>query len=227
MLNQMAFKKLQIDSSDPAALFRVFCRGHSMSPTIRRSDLLCVSPYNSDRVRPGDIVVFKSSGQVMATAHRALSVTAFGVRTMGDNNDSPDLDYVNPSEIIGKVVWVQRRSKLRRVRGGRLGLMIGRLMRLRRLLDRRLSRIGHPIYEWLVRHKIFIRWAFCSIRTKVICFTTDGAQELQLLWGNRLIGWFAPESGTWLIKRPFRLFVDESSLPVSNPCSAKAALRFP
>jgi hypothetical protein len=227
MLNQTTFKKSQIDGSAPAALFRVFCRGHSMSPTIRRSDLLYVSPYGSDRVRPGDIVVFKSSGQAMATVHRALSVTAFGVRTVGDNNDSPDPDHLNPSDIVGRVVWSQRRSKLRRVRGGRLGSIIGRLMRLRRLLDRRLSRMGHPIYEWLVRHRIFRRWAFCSIRTRVVCFTTDGAQELQLLWGNRLIGWFAPESGTWVIHRPFRLFVDESSLPVSNPDSAKAAPRLP
>jgi hypothetical protein len=187
-----------------------------MSPTIRRSDLLYVSSYDGAKVRPGDVAVFKSTGLPLPTVHRVLSQDDLGIITRGDNNDSSDPDHLSPSDVIGRVVYLQRGSKLKRVRGGLPGSVIGRVMRLRRLLDYRLSRIGHPAYEWLAQHKIFQRWPSCSIRTKVVCFTRDEAQELQLLWGTRIIGWFAPELGTWVIKRPFRLFIDQSLLPVAN-----------
>jgi signal peptidase I len=194
----------------------MFCRGFSMTPTIRRSDVLRISSYDGKRVRPGDVVVFKSTGQTVLTVHRVLSRDATGIKTAGDNNDEVDPEYLKPGDIIGRVDYLQRGFKLKRVHRGWSGSLIGRVMRLRRLLDYRLSRIGRPAYEWLIRHKVFIKWPFGSIRIKVVSFTRNGAQELQLLWGTRVIGWFAPEFGTWRIKRPFRLFIDESSLPFAR-----------
>jgi len=185
-----------------------------MSPTIRRSDTLYVLPYNETKVQIGDVVIFKFVGQPVPTVHRVLRLDGFGITTMGDNNDSADPHFLNSSDIIGKVVYLGRRSKLKPVHGGWPGSLVGRLMRLRRLLDCHVSRIGHPLYEFLVRHKIFVRWPFCSMRTKVVSFTRNGTNDLQLLWRGRVIGWFVPEVGTWTIKRPFRLFVDQSTLPV-------------
>ena len=185
-----------------------------MSPTIRRSDTLYVLPYNETKVHIGDVVVFKSIGQPILTVHRVLRLDGFDITTMGDNNDSADPHFLNSSDIIGKVVYLERRSKLKPVHGGWSGSLVGRLMRLRRLLDYHVSRIGHPLYEFLVQHKIFVRWPFCSMRTKVVSFTRTGTDGLQLLWRGRIIGWFVPEAGTWTIRRPFRLFVDQSTLPV-------------
>lgn len=193
-----------------------------MTPTIGRSDFLYVSSCDGRKVRPGDVVVFKSAGQSLPTVHRVLSQDAFGIKTVGDNNDRVDPECLDPGDIIGRVDYLRRGPKLKRVRGGRLGSLMGRVMRLRRLLDCGLSRIGHPTYEWLIRYKIFQRWPFGPIRTKVVCFTRCDAQELRLLWGTRLVGWFAPESGTWVIKRPYRLFIDQSSLPVRIPIARKS-----
>ncbi len=216
MRKQLVFKKLQTDDSELTGLPRILCRGLSMSPTIRRSDVLYISSYRSREVQPGDVVVFKIAGHPLPTVHRVLSQDDFGIITVGDNNDKADPDYLNPSDIIGKVLYLQRGTKLKRVRGGWSGSFVGRVMRLRRSLDYRLSRIGHPAYEWLIRNKVFQRWPFGSIRTRVVCFMTNESQELQLLWRGRIIGWFAPELGTWVIKRPFRLFIDQSLLPAPD-----------
>jgi len=188
-----------------------------MSPTIRRSDILHVLPCNGAKINVGDVVVFKSAGRPLPTVHRALSQVDFGIITMGDNNDRADPDCLNPSDIIGRVVYLQRGSKLKRVRGGWSGSLIGRVMRVRRLLDHRISRIAFPLYDLLARYRIFIRWPFCSMRTKVVSFARNGADDLQLLWRGRVIGWFVPELGAWMIKRPFRLFIDQSLLPVASP----------
>ena len=216
MIKKLLFKKPQIDDQEFGRLSGMFCRGFSMKPTIKRSEVLHVQPYGARKVRPGDVVVFKPAGQPRPTVHRVLSQDAFGIRTMGDNNDKVDADYLNSNDVIGRVVYLERGSRLKRVRGGWSGSFIGRVMRLRRLLDCRISRIGQPIYEWLIRHNIFKKWLFCSIRTKVVCFTRDEAQELQLLWRGRVIGWFAPDVDNWVIRRPFRLFIDQSLLPVPD-----------
>jgi len=187
-----------------------------MSPTIKRSDVLYVSSYRGHKVRPGDVVVFKSAGQPQPVVHRVLSHDDFGIRTIGDNNDKVDADYLNPSGVIGKVVFLQRGSRLKRVHGGLLGSLVGRVIRIRHLLDYRLSRIAHPAYEWLIRYRIPIRWRVCSIRAKVVCYSGNATENMQLHWRGRIIGWFIPETGTWVIKRPFRLFVDTSVLPVAN-----------
>ena len=185
-----------------------------MGPIIKRSDILYVLPYNKTKIQIGDIVVFKYSGQTMPTVHRVLRSNGSGITTMGDNNNSADPHSLKSTDIIGKVVSLERRSKLKRVHGGWLGSLVGRSMRLRRLLDWHVSRFAHPLYELLVRHKIFFRWQFCTMRTNVVSFTRDGMNDLQLLWRGRVIGWFSPEAGAWIIKRPFRLFVDQSALPV-------------
>ncbi len=185
-----------------------------MSPTVKRSDVLYVLPYNRTKIQIGDVVVFKRTGQTMPTVHRVLRLTGSGITTMGDNNDNADPHFLKSTEIIGKVVCLERRSQFRQVHGGWLGSLVGRLMRLRRLLDYRVSRIAHPSYNLLAKHKVFMRWPFSSMRTKVVCFNREGSNDLQLLWRGRVIGWFSPELGTWIIKRPFRLFVDQSMLPV-------------
>jgi hypothetical protein len=54
------------------------------------------------------------------------------------------------------------------------------------------------------------------MRPRVISFNRDAGAELQLVMGRRVIGrWLEGKSG-WNIRRPYRLFVDEESLP-ENP----------
>jgi hypothetical protein len=47
----------------------------------------------------------------------------------------------------------------------------------------------------------------------VISLNRDAGTELQLVMGRRVIGRWLPGKSGWNIRRPFRLFVDEESLP--------------
>ncbi|MGD8776215.1 MAG: hypothetical protein PVF76_16570 [Syntrophobacterales bacterium] len=47
----------------------------------------------------------------------------------------------------------------------------------------------------------------------MISFNRDAGTELQLVMGQRVIGRRLEGKTRWHIQRPFRLFVDETSLP--------------
>jgi hypothetical protein len=69
------------------------------------------------------------------------------------------------------------------------------------------------------------RWLPNKImKTKVISFDRAEGLELQLLMGRRVIGRWLPGMTQWLIRRPFRLFVDEASLP-ENPAKRSVVRR--
>jgi len=52
-----------------------------------------------------------------------------------------------------------------------------------------------------------------SMKTRVISFAREEGVELQLVMGSRVIGRRPPGKTYWLIKRPFLLFIDDTSLP--------------
>jgi signal peptidase I len=189
-----------------------------MAPTIKKGSILFVSPYEGRRIRCGDVVVFRTAGRSLPVVHRVLNQGVQGIRTVGDNNDRGDSDFLGPCDISGQVVYVQGEHGLRTVHGGSFGCLIGGAMRLRRMVYQRLCNALHPIYDWLARSGIFGRRCGFRIRTRIVCFQRNGKNELTLLWGTTPIGWFVPEFGTWAIKPPFRLFVDELSLPKPDSC---------
>lgn len=184
-----------------------------MAPTIHEGNILFVSPYEGRRIRCGDVVVYRSVGRSLPIVHRVLYQDAHGIRTVGDNNDRADWDFLEPRHIAGQVVYAQMDTKLRRVHGGSLGYLIGGAMRLRRMVYRRLCNVLHPAYDWLARSGIFSGRCGFRMRTRVVCFRRNGENELTLFWGTTPIGWFVSEYGAWAFKPPFRLFFDESSLP--------------
>jgi signal peptidase I len=191
----------------------MFCRGSSMAPTINEGNVLFVRPYEGRSIRCGDVVVFRSISRTLPVVHRVLNQGARGIRTMGDNNDRVDSDLLDPGDIAGQVVYAQRANRLRRVHGGNLGWLIGGAMRLRRIVHRRLCNAFHPMYDWLARSGIFRPRSGFRIRTRVVCFRRNEENQFMLLWGTTPIGRFVPEFGAWALKPPFRLFVDELSLP--------------
>jgi hypothetical protein len=54
------------------------------------------------------------------------------------------------------------------------------------------------------------------MKARAISLSHTAGTELQLLMGRRAIGRWLPGKSGWNIRRPFRLFVDEESLP-ENP----------
>ena len=195
--------------------------GPSMNPTLRAGDGMTVIPYGDSKIRAGDVVVFSSPEQDHYIVHRVLSVDSRGIRTIGDNNNNIDPWILAPGDIMGRVVSARRRDKDIIIHGGARGKLLLSILQRTKRARRTIARALRPAYHWFARTGIFRRLLSPLIKTQFLYFKRPNGVEIQLLIGQRLIARRLPERGRWDIRRPFRLIIDEASLP-SGPEDQKA-----
>ena len=187
--------------------------GNSMFPTLKTGDTFRVVPYKERAIRVGDVVVFNSPYGKTPIVHRVVSVDKKGVRTKGDNKIAIDDCVLQPNEIIGRVVAAQRGKKEIKILDGFPGRIYASILEAGKRIDMVFSTILRPAYRWLTRtgifRKLFSRW----IHTQVLCFKCGDGMEMQLQLGRRIIGRRLPGQNQWHILRPFKIFIDESTLP--------------
>jgi hypothetical protein len=187
--------------------------GNSMAPTLKTGDALRVAPYKDIRVRVGDVAAFRSPKEGTLIVHRVVSTGPQGVKTKGDNSLANDDWVLQPKDIIGRVASVRRNSKKISIFGGFPGRVYALGLGIAKRIDLGLSTILRPLYRRFAQTGIFrglfSRWT--GIR--ISCFKRGDGMELQLRLGRRVVGRLLPEQDQWHIRRPFRLFVDESALP--------------
>jgi signal peptidase I len=171
--------------------------GPSMNPILKAGDLLEVVPYNGRQIRRGDAILFFCPEENRNVVHRVVALGARGIKTMGDNNVYSDPWIVTPEQVVGYVVRAQRGRRWRRIPGGYAGRLAAYLVRS-------------------VRCALTMLSARRFLATRIIAFKRPEGTELQLLLGRRVIGALPPGQSAWTIRRPFRLFVDASSLPTSK-----------
>ncbi len=187
--------------------------GTSMNPTLKAGDGLSLSPYGSRKIRVGDVVVFQNPAKDHDVVHRVIAIDSRGISTRGDNNNSIDPWVLRPDDIIRRVVSIQRKSRTLTVHGGAWGIITAFALRKIKHVNTAVSRILHPAYHWLAGSGIFKNYTRLLPKTRVVSFHRPGGTEYHLLMGKRVIGRRNPTSTSWHIARPFRLFVDETSLP--------------
>lgn len=191
----------------------LFCRGDSMRPLFRPGDRIRFVPCRAGEVRPGDVIIFVPSGQTERVVHRVISTGPVGLRTRGDANPHADGWTVRQADLVGRAVAVERRGKLMPVAGDLAGRLLAVCIRATRAADHLASYILNPCYRGLARSGLFRALLPSALRPRVITFERDGAREMQLVLGRRVIGRRPAGTGAWTIRRPFRIFVDEHSLP--------------
>lgn len=198
-----------------------------MSPTLKVPDVLHVEPVDASALRAGDIVVFRGM-EGRHTVHRVIAAMPEGCITRGDSNRYSDPDMLEPPAIIGKVVRVSRRNRTRTVRGGTPGMVEHYAARWGKLLVT--GAVAFPLFapfravyrtlseEGTLRKMLPVRW-----HPKIYRFRKPWGEELHLMLGNKRIGTCMSGSTRWQIRVPFRLFVDERSLPKPEapPCSER------
>jgi len=143
-------------------------------------------------------------------------VNSDGIRTRGDNRNHEDDWVLRRENILGRVVYAQRGKRRLRVLGGPLGYSFAMVIRAIKKIDSFLSPLLRPFYQRLAREGVLRPWLPGRMRPRVISFNRDAGTELQLVLGRRVIGRRLEGKTGWLIRRPFRLFVDEEALP-ENP----------
>lgn len=185
-------------------------RGSSMNPTLDEADLLEVAPYGGRPVRVGDVIAIAPPGGDHLIVHRVVRVTPDGVCTRGDNNAGEDGWCLQPAQIVGRAVAAWRGHRRRRVAGGWAGCLWARLVRTRRLLDQALSALLRPAYHGLARSGIVRRLTPPFLRPRLVVFGTGEKARPRLLLGRRVVGQYDALRQCWHIRRPFRLFLDET-----------------
>ena len=187
--------------------------GPSMNPTLKVGDGLTVIPYGDRNIHIGDVVVFHSPERERYIVHRVISVNSRGIRTKGDNNSKVDSWILRPEDIVGRVISAQRKSKSITIYGGTRGRLLAPMLWVIKRINITVSSIFRPIYHYLARTGIIKILLSRMIKTQILYFKRPNGTEMQLIMGRRIIGRYSPVRDQWLIRRPFRLFVDEKSLP--------------
>ncbi len=184
-----------------------------MNPTLKPLDILHVVPYHGRKILCGDIVVFADPDNGKHITHRVISVDCEKIRTLGDNNKDIDKYFLSTGNIIGRVDYVQREDMILRINGGFPGRLSAFRVRAIKKINLILSYVLHPFYHMLASSGVFRPMLFFMPKIRAIRLNKNGREEFQLLLGNRMIGRRLPEKARWHIAKPFKLFVDESSLP--------------
>ncbi len=191
----------------------MYCIGPSMYPTVRAGDLLLLDGPGTFQAHRGDVIVFRVPETKECITHRIVSVSQTGLRTCGDNNRFVDPWIVQPSWIVGKVRAVERQARRISISGGGGGYVRFRLLRLRKGMLGPLARFLSPGYQFLAREGIVSQIVPLQRRMRIIALKRPQGTELRLLLGGMVVGRLLPGSERWRIRRPFRLWVKESSLP--------------
>jgi signal peptidase len=195
--------------------------GPSMNPTLEVGDGLKVLPYCGKRIRAGDVVVFKHPVEGKNVVHRVIQVNDDGICTRGDNNNQEDPWLLQPDQIIGRVVHVIRKDETRTLAGGTRGRMWAGSVRTRKWLRACLVGLLRPIYRGLADSGLFRGCLGRRGQPRVVCFTRHHGVEMHLFLGSRRVGLWRAWERRWYICAPFRLFVDERTLPQSPPAATR------
>jgi signal peptidase I len=191
----------------------VFCRGESMQPLLRPGDRIVFVPCRVEELKRGDVIIFLPPGKQERVVHRVVSNGPEGILTRGDANPCRDTGHLRQDDIVGRAVSVERRGMVIPVAGGLAGRLLSTVIRAARRCDHLASHVLHPCYRGLVRSGLFRAFLPPVLRPRVIMYDRDGRREMQLVIRSSVIGRRPAGAGSWTIRRPFRIFVDEQTLP--------------
>ena len=203
----------------------VIITGSSMAPTLRDMDQVNVVPYEDQKIRRGDVVVFRLPGEKYSVTHRVSETSKKGIVTRGDNSERCDAWRLSPSNIVGKAIFVKRGEKWRTVSGGLYGHLYARKLFFIRGIVKLISGLLRPAYHFLAQSSIFHKTIRITHFIKILSFSRPDGIEYKLLLGRRVIGRRKPGKKEWEIYPPFRLFVDESVLPPNNGATDNSGIK--
>lgn len=192
-----------------------FCAhvGPSMNPTLTAQDLLEIEPYELKRLRTGDVVLLLPPSRDHYVVHRVIGVSPGGIKTRGDNNTHADLWLLKPEDINGRVIAAHQGDTHRKIASGFLGRLTGLSCLFRRKTSGLTVKLLRPVYRSLCTAGLFGWLIPIKLTPQVATFRSGKNDFHKLLLGKRIIGSYDKSLLQWQIKRPYRLFVDESSLP--------------
>ncbi len=117
ILQAEAIRQLFINLLREGHVIRSLAVGKSMSPSIKKGELLIVKPIALEEAEIGEIVAFRrDESQSVLTTHRVIQKGKERdqryIITKGDRNPYRDLPLVSSQEVLGKVVGIERKGQV-------------------------------------------------------------------------------------------------------------------
>jgi len=112
-----AIRQIFIDLLREGHVIRSLAVGASMSPSIKKGELLIVKPIALEEAEIGEIVAFRrDESQSVLTTHRVIQKgKERGQRyiiTKGDRNPYRDFPLLSSQELLGKVTGIERNGQV-------------------------------------------------------------------------------------------------------------------
>jgi len=187
--------------------------GSSMNPTLSKRDILEIEPCNHNRPIIGDIILFQVPHYFNFIIHRIFEINPEGYKTKGDNCDSVDPWVLQRNDVFGRVIAAHQGNKRRKISGGSFGRLTGLSCLMRRKINGLMVKLLRPAYRSFCTDGI-LHWLIpVRLTPQVATFRSDANASHKLLLRRRIIGSYDEAFLRWRIRRPYRLFVDEKSLP--------------
>jgi hypothetical protein len=200
-------------AADGSTVYLFAYRGSSMHPTFSPRDLLEILPCDLPAVRVGDVIALLPPDGEHLVVHRVVEVAPAGLRTAGDSNRSVDEWLLRSEHLVGRVVAAWRGDRRREVAGPLVARRRVQAARWLSRVDQVVSPLLHPLYRGLARSGVVRRLVPGSLRPRAVLFRAGDERWVRLLLGRRVIGHYDVHAQQWVIRRPFRLLVDEEALP--------------
>ena len=117
ILQAEAIRQLFINLLREGHVIRSLAVGASMSPSIKKGELLIVKPIALEEAEIGEIVAFRrDESQSVLTTHRVIQKGQERdqryIITKGDRNPNRDLPLVSSQEVLGKVTGIERNGQV-------------------------------------------------------------------------------------------------------------------
>jgi signal peptidase len=199
----------------PGSQKNYFCahRSTSMNQTLNRQDILEIADYQERKPVSGDVILFLPPDGTDYFVHRIAHSGPDGFLTKGDNNNDIDPWTVQNKNIRGRVIAAYTGDRRRTIAGGFTGRMTAVSCSLNRKIEGLLIKLFRPFYRSLCTGGNLNRLVPFRLTPQVATYRSGSDNLHKLILGKREIGSYDESLLQWQIKRPYRLFVDESSLP--------------
>ena len=186
---------------------RITYTGASMLPTFQEGDALNIAACTAEELRPGDVVVFKSLKKNRLIVHRVFCKEKKMILTRGDNNSDVDIEPLQYEQILGKVISARRLGDDIPIQQGLRGQYRSSVLRILKSANHGVSFLLHHPYHFLANLNWLSRISWFRSRIRIISYKRQAGEELQMLFGSRVIGYRRAGKTDWQIKKPFRLLV--------------------
>ena len=182
-----------------------FYSGKSMRGTFLPGDWLIFERIPFSSIKRGDILTFFDKTE-KRLVHRVIQINTKGIVTQGDNNLSPDADFLIKESMIGRVIDFERNGKFHKVWNGKLGLVRAWVLHERLHFICGAKFFLKKPYRMIKKTGIVVKFWHPKIAT--IIFETPDGSLVKYIHKGKTVASCWTNTNRWWFKRPYDFVID-------------------